>query len=55
MAQTWVDSLDDDRFLVLPHPEVGDYYAARATQNERWLAGMRKLQVALDRATGATA
>ncbi|WP_114422341.1 SDR family oxidoreductase [Nocardioides houyundeii] len=55
VAQTWVDSLDDDRFLVLPHPEVGDYYAARATQNERWLAGMRKLQVALDRATGATA
>jgi NAD(P)-dependent dehydrogenase (short-subunit alcohol dehydrogenase family) len=48
VAQSWVDSLADDRFLVLPHPEVGGYYAARVTQNERWLAGMRRLQAGLD-------
>lgn len=48
VAQAWVDSLADDRFLVLPHPEVGDYYRARAGDTDRWLAGMRRLQSGLD-------
>ena len=34
--------------LLLPHPEVADYYTARATQNQRWLAGMNKVQQMLD-------
>lgn len=42
--------LQDDRFLILPHPEVKDYYALRATDTDRWLAGMRKLQRRLDEA-----
>lgn len=49
VAAALVDGLrDDDRFFVLPHPEVGDYYALRATQPDRWLHGMRKLQRRLD-------
>ncbi|QCW50091.1 SDR family oxidoreductase [Nocardioides dongxiaopingii] len=48
VAAAWVDSLDDDRFLVLPHPEVGGYYAARAADTDRWLAGMRRLQTKVD-------
>ncbi|WP_110240741.1 SDR family oxidoreductase [Nocardioides gilvus] len=48
VASAWVDSLTDDRFLVLPHPEVGAYYRARAGANEQWLAGMRRLQAHLD-------
>ncbi len=48
VADTWVASLADDRFLVLPHPEVGGYYAARATDTDRWLAGMRRLQTKVD-------
>jgi len=44
VAEAWVDSLDDDRFLVLPHPEVAGYYAARAADTDAWLAGMRRLQ-----------
>jgi NAD(P)-dependent dehydrogenase (short-subunit alcohol dehydrogenase family) len=36
-------ALDDDRFLILPHPEVAEYYAARASNPDRWLAGMRRL------------
>ncbi len=51
VAQAWVDSLADDRFLVLPHPRVADYYAARATDTDRWLSGMRRLQA---RALGGT-
>jgi NAD(P)-dependent dehydrogenase (short-subunit alcohol dehydrogenase family) len=37
-------------FLVLPHPEVRGYMARRATDHERWLAGMRKLQRRFDQA-----
>ncbi|MCW2814107.1 MAG: Dehydrogenase [Nocardioides sp.] len=48
VAEAWVASLDDDRFLVLPHPEVGGYYAARAASTDRWLAGMRRLQSKVD-------
>jgi NAD(P)-dependent dehydrogenase (short-subunit alcohol dehydrogenase family) len=48
VADAWIASLADDRFLVLPHPEVAGYYAARAQDTDRWLAGMRRLQVRLD-------
>jgi NAD(P)-dependent dehydrogenase (short-subunit alcohol dehydrogenase family) len=48
VAQVLWEALQDDRFLVLPHPEVRDYYAARATDVDRWLAGMRRLQARLD-------
>lgn len=34
----------EDRFLVLPHPEVAGYYRARASDTDRWLAGMNRLQ-----------
>ena len=49
-ADVAVDGLQDGRFLILPHPEVGRYYAARATDPDRWLAGMRKLQRRVDEA-----
>jgi NAD(P)-dependent dehydrogenase (short-subunit alcohol dehydrogenase family) len=48
VAEALWEALQDDRFLVLPHPEVGDFYAARATDVDRWLAGMRRLQARLD-------
>ncbi|MFC7501505.1 SDR family oxidoreductase [Nocardioides sp. CPCC 206347] len=44
---TW-QAMQTDRFLVLPHPEVANYYAARATQPDRWLVGMNKLQQQLE-------
>lgn len=37
-----------EQFLILPHPEVGDYYTARAEDTDRWLRGMRKLQQRID-------
>jgi NAD(P)-dependent dehydrogenase (short-subunit alcohol dehydrogenase family) len=43
VAQSVVDGLAEDRFLVLPHPEVGTYWAQKAADPGRWLAGVRKL------------
>jgi len=42
--------LQDDRFLILPHPQVQGYYEYRATNSDGWLAGMRKLQRRLNEA-----
>lgn len=44
VAEVMWQAMGDDRFLVLPHPEVADYYALRATQTDRWLERMNKLQ-----------
>jgi NAD(P)-dependent dehydrogenase (short-subunit alcohol dehydrogenase family) len=44
VAAAVVDGLRGDRFLILPHAEVAGYYAARAADPDRWLAGMNKLQ-----------
>lgn len=40
---TW-QALQDDRFLILPHPEAAGYYRQRADDTDRWLGGMNKLQ-----------
>ena len=44
VADALWDALADGRFLVLPHPEVLDYYRMRATDTDRWLHGMSRLQ-----------
>jgi hypothetical protein len=36
--------MSDGRFLILPHPEVAGYYSLRATDTDKWLRGMRRLQ-----------
>jgi NAD(P)-dependent dehydrogenase (short-subunit alcohol dehydrogenase family) len=38
------EALKGDSFLILPHPEVADYYRLRASDPDRWLAGMNKIQ-----------
>lgn len=44
VAEVVVQGLRDERFLILPHPEVGDYVARKGTDRERWLRGMRRWQ-----------
>lgn len=42
-AEAVMIGLADDRFLILPHPEVADYRLRKVTEPDRWLGGMRKL------------
>jgi NAD(P)-dependent dehydrogenase (short-subunit alcohol dehydrogenase family) len=44
VADLVVDGIADERFLILPHPEVAEYVRRRATDHERWLRGMRRLR-----------
>ncbi|WP_030560199.1 SDR family oxidoreductase [Streptomyces aureocirculatus] len=34
----------EDRFLILPHPDVAEYYRARATEPDTWLLNMNHIQ-----------
>jgi NAD(P)-dependent dehydrogenase (short-subunit alcohol dehydrogenase family) len=47
VAHAVVDALHDERFLVLPHPEVLTFFRRKADDYDRWLAGMRRLQRAV--------
>ncbi|MFP5326640.1 MAG: SDR family oxidoreductase [Acidimicrobiia bacterium] len=44
VAEAVVEGLADERFLILPHPEVLEYFQRKANDYDRWLRGMRKLQ-----------
>jgi NAD(P)-dependent dehydrogenase (short-subunit alcohol dehydrogenase family) len=43
VADTVVAGLAAETFLILPHPEVGTFWAQKASDPDRWLAGMRRL------------
>jgi NAD(P)-dependent dehydrogenase (short-subunit alcohol dehydrogenase family) len=43
VAEAVVRGLAAERFLILPHPEVADYFRHKAEDYDRWLKGMRKL------------
>jgi NAD(P)-dependent dehydrogenase (short-subunit alcohol dehydrogenase family) len=44
VADAVVEALAEERFLVLPHPEVLTFFRRKADDYDRWLAGMRRLQ-----------
>ncbi|MFE9609206.1 SDR family oxidoreductase [Streptomyces sp. NPDC006012] len=44
VADALFKGIEEDRFLILPHPEVAGFYRHRATEPDRWLAGMNHLQ-----------
>ncbi|HVU91987.1 MAG TPA: SDR family oxidoreductase [Jatrophihabitans sp.] len=43
VADVVVAGLRAERFLLLPHPQVGTFWAQKAADPDRWLAGMRRL------------
>lgn len=44
VADAVVAGLRDERFLILPHPEVAEFFRRRADDPDRWLRGMRRLR-----------
>jgi NAD(P)-dependent dehydrogenase (short-subunit alcohol dehydrogenase family) len=47
VADDVIEAMREERFLILPHPEVGRYMRNRGTDHDRWLTGMRRLQAQL--------
>jgi len=44
VADAVLAGIAEERFLILPHPEVGEYFQRKATDYDRWIAGMQTLQ-----------
>jgi len=44
VADALFKGIEEDRFLILPHPEVAGYYRARAAEPDRWLTNMNHIQ-----------
>ena len=47
VADSALDAIGTEQFLILPHPEVATYEKRRADDRERWLRGMRRMQARL--------
>jgi NAD(P)-dependent dehydrogenase (short-subunit alcohol dehydrogenase family) len=48
VASAVIEGLADERFLILPHPEVLEYFRRKASDYDRWLGGMRRLRQAAE-------
>jgi NAD(P)-dependent dehydrogenase (short-subunit alcohol dehydrogenase family) len=44
VAQAVAEGMHDERFLILPHAEVGEFFQRKAADYDRWLRGMRRLR-----------
>jgi len=44
VADDVVRGLGEERFLILPHPDVAEYFRRKAGDYDRWLRGMRRLR-----------
>ncbi len=47
VADAVIAGIEAEKFLILPHPEVADFFERKATDYDRWLDGMRALQSGL--------
>jgi NAD(P)-dependent dehydrogenase (short-subunit alcohol dehydrogenase family) len=52
VADDVIQAMREERFLVLPHPEVLDYLQRKTADVERWLGGMRKLRAKAEAVRG---
>lgn len=52
VAEAVVAGLAEEKFLILPHPIVADYMQRKATDPDRWIRGMRRLQEQIREAGG---
>ena len=47
VAEAVINGLESEKFLILPHPEVGQYFINKAENYERWLHSLRKMRKSL--------
>ncbi|MEZ6126115.1 MAG: SDR family oxidoreductase [Planctomycetaceae bacterium] len=53
VAAAVVSGMADEQFLILPHPEVAEFFAMKTDSYDRWLKGMQRLRQKLTRSQRA--
>ncbi|MFN8707914.1 MAG: SDR family oxidoreductase [Planctomyces sp.] len=49
VAESVVRGIEKEEFLILPHPEVREFFQLKAEDRDRWLRGMQRLREKLTR------
>ena len=44
VARMVIAAIEEERFLILSHPQVQEYMQRKASSRDRWIAGMRRLR-----------
>ncbi|MBA3865574.1 MAG: SDR family oxidoreductase [Solirubrobacterales bacterium] len=47
-AEAVLEAIAAERFLILPHPEVLDFYRFKGSDYDRWIGGMQRLQARIE-------
>jgi NAD(P)-dependent dehydrogenase (short-subunit alcohol dehydrogenase family) len=47
VAEAVLEGIRLESFLILPHPQVAEYFRRKATDYDRWLRGMRRLRAGI--------
>jgi NAD(P)-dependent dehydrogenase (short-subunit alcohol dehydrogenase family) len=51
VAESVIEGIARESFLILPHPEVAEYFSRKAQDYDRWLRGMRRLRANIESAS----
>ena len=51
VADVVLQGIRDEKFLILPHPDVAEYFSRKAGDYDRWLSGMRRLRARVEAAS----
>ncbi|SHH60649.1 SDR family NAD(P)-dependent oxidoreductase [Marivita hallyeonensis] len=54
VAQATIAGVEGKRFMIYPHPEAQAFFQKRATDTDRWIAGMQRLRAAVKEQTSGT-
>src|SRR5438874_12951250 len=54
VAKEVMAALREERFFILPHPVVGEFYRRKGDDHDRWLHGMQRLQARVEEAMNAS-
>ena len=49
VAESVVQGMREQRFLILPHPEVAEFFSLKTDDHDRWIRGMQRLRQKLTR------
>lgn len=54
VAKATLDGVKAGRFMIFPHPEAQTFFAQRAADTDRWIAGMQRLRERVSEQTDGT-